>query len=94
MRNQECPLVKESRRALREAIESEGKRSMKKKKKGMKSKTRKIGKKENKVEKVMHEFKEGTLHSGSKKGPKVRSRKQAVAIALSEARKKKRKRHK
>ena len=38
-----------------------------------------------KVEKVMHEFKEGTLHSGSKKGPKVKSRKQAVAIALSEA---------
>lgn len=40
-----------------------------------------------KVEKVMHEFKEGTLHSGSKKGPKVASKKQAVAIALSEARK-------
>lgn len=100
MRSQECPLVKESRRALREAIESEGKKSMKRKKKGIKSKTRKIrqeinaGKKEDKVEKVMHEFKEGTLHSGSKKGPKVHSRKQAVAIALSEARKKKRRRHK
>lgn len=40
-----------------------------------------------KVEKVMHEFKDGDLHSGSKKGPKVRNRKQAVAIALSEARK-------
>lgn len=38
-----------------------------------------------KVEKVMHEYKEGTLHSGSKKGPKVRSRKQAIAIAMSEA---------
>ena len=38
-----------------------------------------------KVEKVMHEFKEGKLHSGSKKGPKVTSRKQAVAIAMSEA---------
>ena len=36
----------------------------------------------------MHEFKEGELHSGSKEGPKVSSRKQAVAIALSEARKK------
>lgn len=35
----------------------------------------------------MKEYKEGTLHSGSKKGPKVQSRKQAVAIALSEARK-------
>jgi len=40
-----------------------------------------------KVEKVMREYKEGELHSGSKKGPKVKSRKQAVAIALSEARK-------
>ena len=38
-----------------------------------------------KVEKVMHEFKEGELESG-KSGKKVTSRKQAVAIALSEAR--------
>jgi len=38
-----------------------------------------------KVQKVMHEFKTGTLHSGSKKGPVVTNRKQAVAIALSEA---------
>jgi hypothetical protein len=37
-----------------------------------------------KVGKVMREFKEGTLHSG-KKGPVVKNRKQAVAIALSEA---------
>jgi hypothetical protein len=35
------------------------------------------------TEKVMHEFKHGTLKSGGKK--KVKSRKQAVAIALSEA---------
>lgn len=40
-----------------------------------------------KVKKVMKEFSEGKLHSGSKKGPEVKSRKQAVAIALSEARK-------
>jgi hypothetical protein len=39
-----------------------------------------------KVHKVMGEFKRGKLHSGSKSGPKVKSRKQAVAIALSEAR--------
>lgn len=39
-----------------------------------------------KVEKVMHEFKEGKLHSGSKKGPKVTKRKQAIAIALHEQR--------
>lgn len=43
-----------------------------------------------KVKKVMHEFKHDELHSGSKKGPKVSSRKQAIAIALSEARKGKR----
>ncbi len=42
--------------------------------------------KKTKVEKVMHEFKTGKLHSGSKRGPKVHSRKQAVAIALSEQR--------
>jgi len=36
----------------------------------------------------MHEFKEGDLHSGSKKGPKVTNPKQAIAIAISEARKK------
>lgn len=35
----------------------------------------------------MHEYKEGKLHSGSKKGPMVSSPKQAIAIALSEARK-------
>ena len=39
-----------------------------------------------KVGKVMREFKEGTLHSG-KSGPVVKNPKQAVAIALSEARK-------
>jgi hypothetical protein len=37
-----------------------------------------------KVKKVMHEYKEGSLKSGS--GGKVKSRKQAVAIALNEAR--------
>lgn len=40
-----------------------------------------------KIEKTMHEFKHGDLHSGSKKGPKVTSRKQAIAIALSQQRK-------
>jgi hypothetical protein len=34
---------------------------------------------------VMGEYKAGKLHSGSKKGPVVKSRDQAVAIALSEA---------
>ena len=40
-------------------------------------------KKKTKMEKVMHEYKTGTLHSG-KGGPVVKSRKQAIAIALSE----------
>ena len=40
--------------------------------------------KKTKEEKVMNEFKEGTLHSG-KGGPVVTDRKQAIAIALSEA---------
>lgn len=39
-----------------------------------------------KVGRVMGEFKAGELHSGSKSGPLVKSPKQAVAIALSEAR--------
>lgn len=39
-----------------------------------------------KVGKVMGEFKAGELHSGSKTGPMVKNPKQAVAIALSEAR--------
>lgn len=34
----------------------------------------------------MHKWKTGKLHSGSSKGPKVKSQKQAVAIMLSEKR--------
>jgi hypothetical protein len=51
-------------------------------------------KRKSKVAKVMHEYKSGSLHSGSKKGPVVTSKKQAIAIAMSEQRKaaKKRKR--
>ena len=41
---------------------------------------------EAKVGKVMNEFKDGDLHSGSKKGPDVTNSKQALAIALSEGR--------
>jgi hypothetical protein len=37
----------------------------------------------------MDKWKKGKLHSGSKKGPVVRSQKQAVAIMLSEKRKEK-----
>ena len=35
---------------------------------------------------VMHKFKHGSLHSGSKSGPKVTSRNQAIAIEMSEKR--------
>lgn len=46
--------------------------------------------KQKKVAKVMREYKAGTLHAGRnpkgpKKAPVVKSRKQAIAIALSEA---------
>jgi hypothetical protein len=44
-------------------------------------------KKDGTVKRVMQEYKEDELHSGSTKGPKVKSHEQAVAIALSEARK-------
>jgi hypothetical protein len=43
------------------------------------------------VKDVMHKFKAGSLHSGSKKGPVVKNKKQAIAIALSEAKKSKKK---
>jgi hypothetical protein len=47
----------------------------------------KYGKKaQKKIEKVLHEFKEGDLKSG-KSNKKVTSRKQAIAIGISEARK-------
>ncbi len=45
-----------------------------------------------KVKYVMKEFKFGDLHSGSKKGPIVKNLRQAIAIALSEARKYKKRR--
>ncbi|MDR3646399.1 MAG: DUF6496 domain-containing protein [Candidatus Babeliales bacterium] len=50
-------------------------------------KTKESPKAKEKIEKVMHEYKEGELHSGSKNGPEVTNKRQAIAIALSEARK-------
>ena len=52
-----------------------------------KQKMKKVKKGHKKFEKVMHEYKEGELHSGSKKGPKVTNPAQAKAIAFSEDRK-------
>jgi hypothetical protein len=46
------------------------------------------------MKETMHEWKAGKLHSGSKKGPVVKDQKQAVAIALSQARKASGKQHK
>jgi len=48
---------------------------------------KKAAPKKGKIEKVMREFAEGKLHSGSKQGPVVTSRKQALAIGISEAQK-------
>jgi hypothetical protein len=44
-----------------------------------------------KVAKVMKEFKSGTLNSGSSRGPIVTNKKQAIAIALSQAKMSKKK---
>jgi len=44
-----------------------------------------------KIKKVLGEFKEGKLHSGSKSGPIVTNPKQGIAIALSEAKMSKKK---
>lgn len=43
--------------------------------------------KQAKVKKVMHEFGKGKLRSGSKTGPVVKDRKQAIAIGISESKK-------
>lgn len=57
----------------------------------MATKPSKADKKMNaKAGKIMHEYKAGTLHSG-KGGPVVKSRQQAIAIAMSEANKAKKK---
>lgn len=41
--------------------------------------------KKKRMKEEMHKFKEGKLHSGSKKGPVVTNPKQAIAISLSES---------
>ena len=51
-------------------------------------KEKRMKKSQKKIAKVMREFEEGKLHSGSKRGQIVGSRRQAVAIAISEAKKK------
>ncbi len=53
----------------------------------VKGKTKPKDAAQQKVKKVLKEFNTGSLRSGSKKGPHVTNRRQAVAIALSEAKK-------
>ena len=79
------PAHKRIKNALLAAGETPSKKSHKKAKSTPK-KSHKVGGK-GKMKKVMGEFKEHKLHSGSKKGPLVTNPKQAVAIAYSEKRK-------
>jgi Family of unknown function (DUF6496) len=44
---------------------------------------------EAKIKKVVKEYEKGELHSGSKKGPVVKNKAQALAIGYSEAKRKK-----
>ena len=59
---------------------------------------KKVAKKKNvvekKIKKTLSEFSHGELHSGSKTGPKVTNKAQALAIGYSEGRKAKKKRKK
>ncbi len=74
----------------REKKEEKREKKVKKPKKAMKTKRAKVPKgpkAKAKIKKVMDEWKSGTLTSGSKSGPKVTNRKQAIAIALAESRK-------
>ncbi len=77
----------EKEKAKEELVRTETEKYMPKKEKTKYSK-----KAEKKIAKVMHEWggseRSSTLHSGSKKGPIVTGQKQAVAIGISEARKK------
>jgi hypothetical protein len=65
-------------RALRNALVMAAKKKSSRKKYGAKA--------QQKVKRAMHEMKHGELESG-RSGKKVKSRKQAIAIGLSEARK-------
>jgi hypothetical protein len=75
--------IKNSRKSRQETRQARCQRQ-KKRKEIMAKESKKA---QGKIKKVMGEFKEGKLHSGSKKGPEVSNRKQAIAIAMSEARK-------
>lgn len=90
MKSCKCGMKKKVMKHLKEDVKSfkkeagEDKALMKSLKHKAKPKAK--SKAKSKIEKVMHEFKEHKLHSGSKKGPIVTNPKQGIAIALSEAR--------
>lgn len=83
-----------SKKAMMKHEKSEGskERKMEYGKKAAKKVAKKSSTGNAKMAKIMHEWKMGTLHSGKgpkgpKKGPVVKSRKQAIAIGMSAARK-------
>jgi hypothetical protein len=86
-------LIKKLKHKKHEAKESkkhekaEHKKKHHAKKKHAKKKMHETPKRKAKIAKVMREFKHSALHSSSKKGPVVKNKRQALAIALSEARK-------
>jgi hypothetical protein len=80
---------KSARKSGRKTAKKSGRKAAKKgPRKTAKKSARKYGKKATrKIGRVMHEFKEGKLKSGKGgAGGKVKSREQAIAIAISEAR--------
>ena len=84
MEKKQEPLLKDLNQA--ECKEQDGKESAEMRAKAaQREKYMSEEQKENKVEKVMSEFKHGTLHSGSKEGPKVTDPAQAKAIAMKQS---------
>ncbi len=86
----ESEMIIEIESKAHEAKEKKAMKEMdkKKSKKTVIPKSKPLKKKfERKVGKVMEEFKEGKLHPGSHKAPATKNKKQAIAIALSEAKK-------
>ena len=76
--------LKHEKKESKKHEKSEHKKKSVSKKRSAKKKVSKPG--HAKFEKVLKEFGAGKLHSGSKKGPKVRKKSQALAIAYSEDR--------
>lgn len=87
--NDDRKLIKVLKKGKKDSEKSESKAHEKAERKRDSKKKR--SKSERKIAKVMKEGMEGELHSGSKKGPIVKKRSQMIAIALSEAKRNKKK---